>query len=190
MLKLNLGCGRTRLPGWIGVDRVQLDSVDVVFDLNDCRRTRLDFRDNSVDEMLLSHTLEHIPDTLGLMEELHRIAKPDSLLTVRLPYGSSDDAWEDPTHVRAYFLRSWMYFGQPYYWRADYGYRGDWQVRQVKLLVKREVYSLPPDEAMRRIDSERNIVEEMVAELLAVKPIRPPLKERQEQLNLRICLAT
>lgn len=37
------------------------------------------------------------------MEELHRIAKQDAIFTCRVPYGSSDDAYEDPTHVRQFF---------------------------------------------------------------------------------------
>jgi hypothetical protein len=41
-----------------------------------------------------------------LMQELHRIAKPNGKLVIRCPHGASDDAWEDPTHVRAFFARS------------------------------------------------------------------------------------
>ena len=60
------------------------------------------------------------------MQELWRIAKPNAKMVIRVPHGASDDAWEDPTHVRAYFSNSFGYYSQPYYWRADYGYRGDW----------------------------------------------------------------
>jgi SAM-dependent methyltransferase len=70
-----------------------------------------------------------------LMQELHRIAKPNGKLVIRCPHGASDDAWEDPTHVRAFFARSFGYFSQPFYWLADYGYRGDWQ--PAKIVLKR-----------------------------------------------------
>ena len=91
-LQLNLGCGRSPLPGWVNVDLSPLPGIDVVADLDACRTTPLPFADNSVSKMQMSHVLEHIHDTLALMQELHRIAEPNALFTIRCPYGSSDDA--------------------------------------------------------------------------------------------------
>lgn len=181
-LRLNLGCGNHRLAGWVNIDCCK--GADVVVDLEEAC---LPYEENTVDEMLLSHTLEHIENALGLMQELWNIAAPGCVLTVKTPYGGSDDAWEDPTHVRPYFVKSFSYFGQPFYWRADYGYLGDWLVKKIQLFVPPAVYDLPTDEAMRKVDSERNVVKEMVAHLVAVKPAREPRKELQEQLNVRIC---
>ena len=79
--------------------------------------------------------LEHLRDALGFMQELHRIAKPGAVPTIRVPYGSSDDADEDPTHVRRLFLYSFSYFSQRGYWYADYGYRGDWETDNIVLTV-------------------------------------------------------
>src|SRR5438876_11114798 len=108
-LKLNLGCGRACLPGWVNVDVTALPGVDVVADLERCRTQRLPFADGAVDEFLLSHVLEHIEDTLGIMQELHRIARPGATATIRSPYGGSDDADEDPTHRHRFFLNSFGY---------------------------------------------------------------------------------
>jgi ubiquinone/menaquinone biosynthesis C-methylase UbiE len=138
----------------------------------DLERATLPFEDNSVSEFLLSHVLEHVNNTLPLMQELYRVAAPDAVATVRLPYGSSDDAWEDPTHVRPYFLNSLNYFGQPYFWKADYGYRGDWKTENVYLLVDRRFIGQSADEIMTSVRLERNVVAEMVAVMNAVKPIR------------------
>jgi SAM-dependent methyltransferase len=177
-LRLNLGCGRSPLAGWVNVDSVALPGVDLVVDLDDVRARALPFPDASVDSFALSHVLEHIRNTLPLMEELHRVARPGATAVVRLPHGASDDAAEDPTHVRAYFPGSFGYFSQPYYWRADYGYRGDWQAQRVTLLVS--VTDLDRDGIdglWARIQRERNLVQEMVVELVAIKPIRAPLRE-------------
>lgn len=174
--RLHLGCGRNILAGWVNVDRVALPGVDVVADLDDCARTRLPFADDSVEELKMVHTLEHIRDTLGLMSELHRVARPGALLTILVPHGASDDAWEDPTHVRAYYQASFGYFSQPFYWRADYGYRADWQPEDVLLFVP-AAECVDAEAIRRRVVHERNLVKEMQATLRAVKPAREPRRE-------------
>src|SRR6266849_4569920 len=100
MKRLHLGCGRKILPDWINVDVIPGEGVDVVADLDACAKTPLPFETDSIDEFLGSHLLEHITHALPLMQELHRVAKPGAQAVFNLPYGSSDDAFEDPTHVR------------------------------------------------------------------------------------------
>lgn len=179
-VRLHLGCGRTILQGWTNVDQVQLPGVDVVADLNDCRKTPLPFQDDSVETFFMSHVIEHIPDTLALMQELHRISKAGATLVARVPYGSSDDAWEDQTHVRSFFIQSWGYFSQPFYWRSDPGYRGDWRAELLELIVDKDANAgLEPQAILKKVFAERNAVKEMVATLRCVKPIREPKKELQ-----------
>jgi predicted SAM-dependent methyltransferase len=108
--KLHLGCGKNILQGWINLDIVARDGVDIIADLDDCQKTSLPFEDNGIDEFLASHVIEHLHKPLPFMEEIHRIAKPNAKAVFRLPYGSSDDAFEDPTHVRQYFLKSFDFF--------------------------------------------------------------------------------
>jgi predicted SAM-dependent methyltransferase len=98
--KLNVGCGRSTLPGWINLDGYALHGVDIVADLEQCVGSPLPIASDSISEFLLSHVLEHIQNALPMMQELYRIAVPEAIMTVRVPYGSSDDAFEDPTHVR------------------------------------------------------------------------------------------
>jgi predicted SAM-dependent methyltransferase len=177
--KLNVGCGRNVREGWINLDSYPLPGVDVVADLENCATTPLPLESDSVNEFLLSHVLEHIRNVLPMMQELHRVAMPGATMVVRTPYGSSDDAFEDPTHVRQVFVGSFGYFSQPYYWRADYGYRGDWIAESITLEIALHLRHLPDAEIWDRIHRERNIVVEMIATLRAVKPIREPLRELQ-----------
>ena len=188
-LRLNLGRGRSPLEGWVNLDHVRQPGVDVVADLDACRTTPLPFADDSVSNMRMLHVLEHIGDTLALMQELHRIAEPGATLLVHCPYGSSDDAYEDPTHRQRFFMNSFFYFGQPAYWRADYGYRGDWEIDNCVLTVPRAGNEgLSPDAMTRKLRELRNVVLEMRVLMKAVKPIRAPDRALQEQTVINIQL--
>jgi SAM-dependent methyltransferase len=57
-LKLDLGCGPRKQPGFTGVDVKPFPGVDHVFDVG---RARWPFDDSSVEEAFSSHSLEHIP---------------------------------------------------------------------------------------------------------------------------------
>jgi len=185
-MKLHLGCGRTILPGWTNLDGVALPGVDLVVDLEACVPGRIPLGDDSVECLLASHLLEHIRAPLPLMQELHRIARPGARLEVRVPYGSSDDAWEDPTHVRPYFADSFGYFGQPYYWRADYGYRGDWDLDLLELVLPDgPLRTAPVAEIAAAVRTQRNVVAEMVATLCAVKPIREARADLRRPVPVR-----
>jgi len=161
------------IPGWVNLDIAALPGVDVVADIERCAEAGLPFAADAFDGFLMSHVVEHIRNVLPLMTELHRIARPGASLMIRVPFGGSDDAWEDPTHVRPYFLNSFGYFSQPFYWRADYGYRGDWQPERITLRIAAAlVDGLTPQAVMEKVQTGRNVVREMVAELVAVKPVR------------------
>ncbi len=183
--RLHLGCGPDIRKGWINLDVRPLPGVDVVADLDRCRNTPLPFPDNSIDESLASHVLEHLRDPLAFMEELHRIVKPGSVAVFRVPYGSSDDADEDPTHVRRLFLHSFYYFSQLGYTHADYGYRGDWDTERILLTVDALRHAGKTFEQLQEeVRSQRNVVLEMIATLRAVKPARVPGGEKPKPMRV------
>ncbi len=188
-LRLNVGCGRNIVPGWVNIDLAPNQGVDLTFDLERCGEVQLPIEDNSVVEICLSHVIEHIENILPLMQELYRVAAPGCLCTIRVPHGSSDDAWTDPTHLRPYFPGSFGYFSQPHYWRANYGYRGDWQTDQVLLMVKKETAkSMTGEQLIHAVKHGRNAVVEIVAHMRAIKPARQPLRENQVPPEVKVNL--
>lgn len=188
-MKLHLGCGKTRMDGWLNVDQVEVPGVtDMCVDL-DSGDLALMLDPDSVDESLGLHVIEHLSNPLDFMAALWSVTKPGGTVTFETPYGSSDDAWEDPTHVRPYFVNSWGYFGQPFYFRADYGYAADWRVAELTLAVDagRWADSAPAD-VLAAVQSERNVVEFMRVTLEAVKPARAADAALQEPLPLAFAL--
>lgn len=90
-MKLNIGCGREIMDGWVNIDQFQEEGVDIVMDL-DKKDVRLPFMDGSVEEILASHSLEHIFYYHRLMKEFGRVMRKGGRLTIRTPWGVSPQA--------------------------------------------------------------------------------------------------
>ncbi len=97
LLRINIGSGRRRLPGFLSVDNnANAGDVDVVHDLE---RLPWPFEESSVGEVVMDHALEHLEDTMGVVQELHRICADGAQITIRVPHFSC--AWNHPGHKRA-----------------------------------------------------------------------------------------
>ncbi len=108
MLVLDIGCGKKKQEaGAIGIDRQPGSAADVLAEL---ARFPWPLRDNCADRIHLSHFLEHLPDILGAMREVHRIAKPGAEVVVVTPHYTSPDSYSDPTHLHHLGYHSFDYF--------------------------------------------------------------------------------
>jgi len=128
--KLDLACGQSKMPGYIGIDKVKVEGVDYEMDLTSYPWP---IESGSVDEVYCSHYIEHIPhstfDTYAIkataesnsfeeykekikeyinkdgfilfMNELHRILKPGGKAKLIAPYYSYMGSFGDPTHTRS-----------------------------------------------------------------------------------------
>ena len=190
--RLNLGCGRDLRRGWVNLDsapRALLEVPEgveyVQFDLDDCGSAPLPFSEDHFDVVEASHLIEHVLFPLDVAQALHRVSKAGCEWRIKCPHGASDDAWGDLTHRRAWFPESFLYFGQPTYWRADYGYRGDWKLDRVILRVSQEFVpqGVKPSQVLLQTRRLRNVVLEMEAVLSCVKPIR--LMDRSQMDTIR-----
>lgn len=104
-LKLHLGCGNNHLKGYFNVDLDSEHNPDVVLNLdNDWTM----FHNNSVDEIKCHFVLEHI-DWRHFFKEAYRVLKPGGILDVAVPNQHDFVSWQDPTHVRGWFVNSWMH---------------------------------------------------------------------------------
>lgn len=121
-IKLNIGCGRLRLNGFIGIDKTQFidgkgsECVDIVMDIE---RERLPFQENSVDEIVVENILEHIgfgkdnPDNeealIFFLNECHRVLKSTGIMRGNVPPADTKDAFKDITHKRFFIKETFSY---------------------------------------------------------------------------------
>jgi predicted SAM-dependent methyltransferase len=79
MVKLHIGCGKKIKEGYDNIDYyegpIKMDAGN------------LEYPDNSVDEILTHHTLEHIEHfkTENVVREWHRVLKPGGVLIITVP---------------------------------------------------------------------------------------------------------
>ena len=101
-MRLNLGCGNVKMPGWVNVDKIAMCNPDQVVDLE---VFPWPWADNSVDEILLSHVLEHLGQPtevyLNIIKELYRVCRNGATINIIVPHPRHDFFVQDPTHVRA-----------------------------------------------------------------------------------------
>ena len=100
-MKLNLGCGKDYIDGWVNVDLYDDSKCDVVYDLE---KFPWPWEDNSVSEILIKHTLEHLGEDwkvyIKVLQEMYRICEDDAEINVFVPSPWHRNFTDDPTHVR------------------------------------------------------------------------------------------
>jgi predicted SAM-dependent methyltransferase len=86
--------------------------------------TRLERQDKTVDIVIANHILEHIPEDLTAMKEIHRVLKDDGVAILQVPYSTTlthtieDPFIDDPArqaalygqkdHIRIYALNDYL----------------------------------------------------------------------------------
>ncbi len=108
---LDIGCGKNKIAGAIGVDINLETDADVIHDLN---TFPYPFADNEFHEVQCDSILEHLDDFFRIMEEIHRITIPEGIVRIKVPYYTSFDAYTDPTHKHFFTSRSFDYFREEY----------------------------------------------------------------------------
>lgn len=107
-MKLDIGCGSKKKEGFIGVDAIAFDGVDVVADI----RGPWPWADGVVDEVHCSHFVEHLTgvERCHFVNELYRVTKPGAKTTIIVPSWSSNRAYGDPTHQWPPVSEMWFYY--------------------------------------------------------------------------------
>jgi SAM-dependent methyltransferase len=92
---LDVGCGANKMAGAIGLDNNPRTDADVIHDLG---TIPYPFPDNEFDLVVSNHVVEHVPDVMAFIGELHRVTRPGGRIKVVTPHYTNPDWANDPTH--------------------------------------------------------------------------------------------
>ncbi|MFQ5926228.1 MAG: methyltransferase domain-containing protein [Terriglobia bacterium] len=126
---LDVGCGRNKYPGAVGVDRNPATDADLLCDLS-C--PPYPFHESSFDEIRAVHVVEHLEDVIKFMEEMHRLLRPAGRLYLVTPHYTDSGSFRDPTHHWHLNSFSFYYFTEP----RDYGFYSPVRFHEHRVVVR------------------------------------------------------
>lgn len=110
-IRLDIGCGENKQPGFVGMDLRPLPGVEIVHNVE---QFPWPLPDNCVSVAVASHLVEHIDPHggvfLNFMNEVWRVCEEDAQFAIATPYAGSPGYWQDPTHCNPCNEITWEYF--------------------------------------------------------------------------------
>ena len=108
-LNVDLGCGFNKQPGFVGMDKRDVEGVDIVHDLE---KFPWPIDDESCATLIASHLIEHIKPWLQIdfMNEAWRILEVGGIFAISTPYAESFGYLQDPTHCAPWNEATVAYF--------------------------------------------------------------------------------
>lgn len=126
---LDVGCGRKKFPGSIGVDISRATQADVICDWS----RGMPFRENSFDDVRLIHVIEEVDDIFRVLAEVHRVARPGARVIIVTPHYTDHASYCSPAHrwhLSSFSL--WFFTDKP----REYDYYAPAQYRQRRVHVE------------------------------------------------------
>jgi predicted SAM-dependent methyltransferase len=117
-VRVNLAAGAKPKEGWVNLDLVQQDGIDMVHDLD---VFPWPFEDGSVSDIEAHDIFEHVVDPLKFMAECHRILKTGRYLHIHTTYAPNLNSFTDPTHKRFCTEQTWDYWVPDTFFYKGYG---------------------------------------------------------------------
>lgn len=115
-----VGSGKAYDPAALNIDINDDWQPDIVADISDTQLFTREFPSRRFGKVRLqrgwfytlraSHVLEHLRDLITAMTNSLELLADGGTFHIAVPYDLSYGAWQDPTHVRAFNERSWLYY--------------------------------------------------------------------------------
>lgn len=136
-MELDLGCGKNKHPGSIGLDMNPGVNPDVLFEFRN--RNLLPFPNDAFDKVWAIDVIEHIRDISWLLSEVHRVCKPEAKVEIRCPHYSHKAAYSDVTHVHRLGIHCLDHFdpsteyGKKYQYYTNFGRNFPYKIERMQL---------------------------------------------------------
>lgn len=125
--KINLGSGKDFREDYLNIDISGQWRPDIVADVSRAfpkngaeqfstrRFGDITLTEGMFDEIICNDVLEHVADLVATMTNCLGLLKTGGQFRINVPYDLSHGAWQDPTHVRAFNEKSWLYYTE-WFW--------------------------------------------------------------------------
>lgn len=154
-MKLHLGCGKRILPGYVNIDAIGGDrQMDI---------RKLDYPDNSVEEILAVHVWEHfwLNEVVEIASEWRRVLIPGGKLILEMPRLEKVMHYIIQSRVNntpmAANMTLWAMYGDPSTIRSEQDlHKWLWGMGDIKLVLTsagfREIQILEPEHHVKARD--------------------------------------
>jgi hypothetical protein len=143
-LTLNLGSGKDRRADCVNADIRADVGADWVVDIGAPMQI-----DRQFSKIIANDVLEHIPNLVQAMTNCRDLLEMGGEMHIHVPYDLSHGAWQDPTHVRAFNEKSWVYYCEWAWYLGWKGSRFELTHLQMSLSNYGASLELPQDEILR-----------------------------------------
>lgn len=128
-ISLDVGCGHAKQKGFVGMDIVGHDCVDIIQDIQEFPWP---IPDSICYQVLLSHVWEHIEPKyrFSMMDECWRICRHDGQMLIAAPYANSFLAHAHPAHYMCPNEACFQFFDPdfPLYHACSYVKPSPWKI--------------------------------------------------------------
>lgn len=181
-MKINIGSGNSRFPGFVNCDNDPSVGPDHLFDLG---KDKFPFKDNSVEEVAADFVLEYLDrdQLIHCMQELYRVCQHESKINITFPHHRSDIMWMDITKKTTLMVETFRLMGKK---QNKTAIEQNWKVTPIanKYHIDFEVvkFNYIPNEYYRQkfqntqaemveeyINEHWNIVQSVLVQLVVIK---------------------
>ena len=143
-LTLNLGSGKDYKTDCVNADIRADVGADWVVDIGAFMQI-----DRQFSKIIAFDVLEHIPNLVQAMTNCRDLLEMGGEMHIHVPYDLSHGAWQDPTHVRAFNEKSWVYYCEWAWYLGWKGSRFEMEHLQMSLSNYGASLELPQEEILR-----------------------------------------
>ena len=110
---LDIGCGNNKHNMAIGMDKRNIEGIDI---MADAEHMPYPFKDKTFNIIIMNHLLEHIKPWLSIdvINQCWQLLVDFGILIIKVPYAPSHRYYQDPTHCNPCNETTFEYFDSDY----------------------------------------------------------------------------